>query len=99
MWHAWAAVNPRVTLTPAPLPAPPTPPPQMEVDFKAECLSGELIESLAARAPLEPALAQNGAGPAALSFVHALRRCEGEVCTELVRARTTFRAGEPPQAC
>ena len=41
-------------------------------------------------------LLSNGAGPDALSFVHVLRRCNGEACTELVRARTAWRAGEPP---
>lgn len=39
-------------------------------------------------------MAANGAGPNSLSFLHVLRRCQGEHCTELVRARTTWRAGE-----
>ena len=39
-------------------------------------------------------LSNNGAGPDALSYTHLLRRCQGEVCTELVRARTTWRTGE-----
>ena len=39
-------------------------------------------------------LASNGAGPGALSFVHVLRRCQGEKVAELVRCRTTWRAGE-----
>ena len=67
----------------------------MEIDYKAECKGGDLVESLAGRVTLEEPLASNGAGPGALTFVHVLRRCEGDVCTELVRARTTWRAGAP----
>lgn len=70
---------------------------QIEIDFKAECHSGELVESLAGSCDTLDKLAANGAGPDALSFVHILRRCKGEVCTELVRARTTWRVGEPGQ--
>lgn len=69
---------------------------QMEIDFKAECHSGDVVESLASSSQLPNAMASNGAGPDALTFVHMLRRCEGEACTELVRARTTWRAGEKP---
>jgi fatty acyl-ACP thioesterase A len=67
---------------------------QLEVDYKAECHAGDLVDSLAADAQLPPQFASNGAGPGALTYVHMLRRCEGEACTELVRARTTWRAGE-----
>lgn len=125
---------------------------QIEIDFKAECHGGDLVECLAGhcgeggggghrlacraggragcractrttcnavcgaagscervasvaltpaappalrpRAGTAEAVAANGAGPGALSFLHVLRRCEGEQCTELVRARTTWRAGE-----
>eukprot|EP00887_Chlorella_sp_A99_P001791 scaffold19.g1791.t1 len=71
---------------------------QIEIDFKAECKAGEVIESLAERGDTQEALANNGAGPGALSFVHLIRRCESPDstnCTELVRCRTTWRAGEP----
>lgn len=67
---------------------------QFEIDFKAECHGGDLVESLAGHTNTLECLSSNGAGPDALSFVHVLRRCQGEVCTELVRARTTWRAGE-----
>ncbi|PSC69441.1 Oleoyl-acyl carrier chloroplastic [Micractinium conductrix] len=69
---------------------------QMEIDYKAECLGGDLVESLAGHCGTHESLLSNGAGPDALSFVHVLRRCNGEACTELVRARTAWRAGEPP---
>ena len=78
--------SPAPTLAPASTPTPPTHA-QIEIDFKAECRSGELIESLAASAPTGELLASNGAGPEALTFTHMLRRCEGDACTELVRAR------------
>ncbi|KAI3437803.1 hypothetical protein D9Q98_000250 [Chlorella vulgaris] len=68
---------------------------QLEIDFKAECHSGELVESLAGRCDTHDKLLSNGAGPDGLSFIHVLRRCQGEACTELVRIRTTWRAGEP----
>lgn len=128
-------LNPPCTLTHT-CPNPRPPPWQIEIDFKAECHGGDLVESLAGRcgepgpAPLPaplgrlpwvagswthapistrcpanrsatlplPAagthdlLSQNGAGPQPLSFVHVLRRCQGEACTELVRSRTTWRA-------
>jgi fatty acyl-ACP thioesterase A len=67
---------------------------QLEVDYKAECHAGEVVEVHASRAAAQAGLASNGAGPGALAFVHTLRRCEGEACIELVRARTTWRAGE-----
>lgn len=65
---------------------------QIEIDFKAECHGGDLVESLAGRCGTHDLLSQNGAGPQPLSFVHVLRRCQGEACTELVRSRTTWRA-------
>lgn len=81
--------------TPHPCPTHPPPPSlQVEVDFKAECTSGQVIESLAQRIPPPEAIASNGAGPDCLAFVHSIRRCQGGDCTELVRCRTTWRAGE-----
>lgn len=59
---------------------------QLEIDFKAECHMGDLIESLAQRGAAPEALASNGAGPDSLAFLHTLRRCEGDNCTELVSA-------------
>lgn len=66
------------------------------MDFKAECHAGDLVESLAQRTPVPEGLAINGTGPQAQAFVHLLRRCEGERCTELVRMRTVWvpRGGE-----
>lgn len=69
---------------------------QVEIDFKAECHCGDLVESLAQRSVPPEALASNGAGPQSLAFVHTLRRCDGDKCTELVRMRTIWRAGEAP---
>ena len=54
----------------------------------------QVVESLASHGKVPTAFAANGAGPDALIFVHMLRRCEGGACTELVRARTTWRTGE-----
>jgi phenylpropionate dioxygenase-like ring-hydroxylating dioxygenase large terminal subunit len=68
---------------------------QAEIDFRSECHAGDLIESIAGWGELSAVLAGNGAGPKALTFVHTLRKCQGEACTELVRARTTWRVGEP----
>lgn len=67
---------------------------QVEIDFKAECHSGDVVDSWGQRTTPPAVLAANGAGPDALSFLHTLRRREGEGGTELVRARTTWRAGE-----
>lgn len=67
---------------------------QIEVDFKAECHSGDALCCFADRQDTPSELSGNGAGPEALTFVHTLRRCEGKACTELVRARTTWRTGE-----
>lgn len=69
---------------------------QMEVDFKAECLCGDIIEAhgQAVSTPLE--LQSNGAGTDSLTFAHTLQRHENDSkITELVRARTIWRAGEP----
>lgn len=129
---------------------------QLEIDYKAECHGGDLVESLASRCgeplcsfgcwgslslelcsravgcgvhagwpphqggldsvvkhhpcphPTSPpsasladtpeVLTSNGAGPGALSFVHMLRRCQGDKVAELVRCRTTWRAGEAAAA-
>jgi fatty acyl-ACP thioesterase A len=70
---------------------------QVEIDYKAECHAGDVVEGVAQRAPAPGAAAANGAGADALAFVHALRRCEagGACATELVRARTTWRLGGP----
>lgn len=67
---------------------------QIEVDYKTECMSGDIVEALVDKSMIPDELASNGAGPGALTYVHMLRRCEGDHCTELVRARTTWRAGE-----
>jgi fatty acyl-ACP thioesterase A len=70
---------------------------QMEVDFKAECLCGDVIEAHGQAVSTPGELASNGAGPHALTFAHSLQRYEKKdnKCTELVRARTIWRAGEP----
>lgn len=68
---------------------------QVEIDYKAECHSGEVISSFGQRSQTPNVLAANGAGPDALAFLHTLKRSEGQKETELVRARTTWRAGEP----
>ena len=72
---------------------------QVEVDFKAECHCGDTVECLGQRSVLPEALSNNGAGPEPLAFAHTLRRCEGDPprCTELVRMRTVWRAGEAPR--
>ncbi|KAK9815411.1 hypothetical protein WJX72_003238 [[Myrmecia] bisecta] len=58
---------------------------QVEVDYKAECKSGQTLESLG------NAIQEDTNGSGIKRFVHMLRRCDekGE-CTELVRARTTW---------
>lgn len=68
---------------------------QLEIDFKTECHNGDIVQSLTERSATPTELASNGAGPDALTMTHTLRRCEGAACTELVRARTTWRVGEP----
>lgn len=67
---------------------------QVELDFKAECKGGDVVEAFASQSPTPEALASNGAGPNCLTYVCVVRRCEGDNCTELARARTTWRAGE-----
>jgi len=67
---------------------------QIEVDFKAECYAGDEVESLVCQAETPDVLLSNGAGVGALTYNHWLRRREGEKCTELVRARTTWRVGD-----
>ena len=68
---------------------------QMEVDFKAECLCGDVIEAHGQAVSTPDELASNGAGPDALTFAHSLQRFEEKEgkCTELVRARTIWRTG------
>lgn len=58
---------------------------EVEIDFKAECLAGQTIESLASPTP---APVPSPAG--ATAFVHELRRCDGDKCYELVRARSVW---------
>jgi fatty acyl-ACP thioesterase A len=68
---------------------------QMEVDFKAECLCGDVIEAHGAAVSMPPELAANGAGPGALTYAHTLQRAEeGGKLVELVRARTIWRVGD-----
>ena len=68
---------------------------QMEVDFKAECLCGDVIEAHGQAVGTPSELASNGAGPDALTFAHSLQRRTGDKMTELVRARTVWKVGEP----
>lgn len=56
--------------------------------------TNRLVPHILLPAATHDKLASNGAGPNALSYVHVLRRCQGEHCTELVRMRTTWRVGE-----
>lgn len=58
---------------------------EVEIDYKAECLAGQTVECVAART-LPPVESAGGA----VSYMHELRRCDGETCYELVRARTTW---------
>lgn len=67
---------------------------QIEVDFKAECHSGDMLCCFADRTTTPSELSSNGAGPNGMTFVHAIQRCEGKCCRELVRARTTWCIGE-----
>ena len=71
---------------------------QFEVDFKAECLCGDVIEAHGRPVSIPEELLSNGAGPSALTFAHTLQRHEANSnATELVRARTIWRTGEPPR--
>ncbi len=67
---------------------------QVEIDFKAECKAGEVVLPLSGRCATNDALSSNGAGPAALSFLHVLQRGVGDEVKELVRARSTWRVGK-----
>lgn len=58
---------------------------QIEIDYKAECHSGDAIESLGSR------IAEDTNGTGIRRYVHMLRRCDEDGCRELVRARTTWR--------
>ena len=49
---------------------------QMEVDFKAECVCGDVIEAHGCAIDIPVQLAANGAGPDALTYVHSLQRHE-----------------------
>eukprot|EP00197_Chlamydomonas_leiostraca_P005602 CAMPEP_0202869348 /NCGR_PEP_ID=MMETSP1391-20130828/12405_1 /ASSEMBLY_ACC=CAM_ASM_000867 /TAXON_ID=1034604 /ORGANISM="Chlamydomonas leiostraca, Strain SAG 11-49" /LENGTH=347 /DNA_ID=CAMNT_0049549661 /DNA_START=114 /DNA_END=1158 /DNA_ORIENTATION=+ len=64
---------------------------EIEVDFKAECKAGELVESVCCA--LGSDQASNGSGSSNsgdVQYLHTLRRCDEAGCYELVRCRTTF---------
>ena len=76
----------------------------MEVDFKAECTAGDTVQSSVMQLPPPPLEGADGNGVAAVAtgrpvgdrqFLHSLLRCKGGSggtdCTELVRARSTWR--------
>ncbi|KAL3130707.1 hypothetical protein ABBQ38_000056 [Trebouxia sp. C0009 RCD-2024] len=58
---------------------------QMEIDYKAECHSGDAIESLGS------SIKEDTNGTGIRRYIHMLQRCDDGVCRELVRARTTWR--------
>jgi len=58
---------------------------QAETDFKAECMAGDTIESLASR------VVEDTNGTGVFRFIHTLRRCDENGCVELVRARTSWK--------
>lgn len=58
---------------------------QMEIDYKAECHSGDAIESLGS------SIKEDTNGTGIRRYIHMLQRCDNGVCRELVRARTTWR--------
>jgi fatty acyl-ACP thioesterase A len=75
---------------------------EIEVDFKAECKAGDTVQSyvhqLAEHGEADPSRNgnRNGDGKKAAEaaevvFLHMLERCDEEGCTELVRARSTWR--------
>lgn len=67
---------------------------QIEIDYKNECRSGDMVQPLAEASETPEALLNNGAGPNSLAYLHSLRKCEGDdKLTEIVRARTTWKVG------
>lgn len=61
---------------------------QVEVDFKAECKSGNTVEAHSSRLPP----ADGGSGDGKVQLLHSLQRCDDSGRTaELVRARTAWR--------
>lgn len=59
---------------------------EVEVDFKAECLAGEVVESLCSRQT--PDVPLPGVDK---QYVHVLRRCNDNGCQELVKCRTSWK--------
>eukprot|EP01025_Chloroclados_australasicus_P060190 TRINITY_DN7700_c0_g1_i1.p1 TRINITY_DN7700_c0_g1~~TRINITY_DN7700_c0_g1_i1.p1 ORF type:complete len:326 (-),score=23.59 TRINITY_DN7700_c0_g1_i1:350-1327(-) len=57
---------------------------RIEVEYKAECVAGDEIESLACP------LTENHEG-GTYEFIHVVRRCQGDKCVELVRARSIWK--------
>lgn len=57
---------------------------QFEIDYKAECHSGDMIESLGGY------LEEESSKTCTKRFVHMLQRSNDSGCTELVKARTTW---------
>lgn len=62
---------------------------QIEIDYKQECKAGDTVECVAKHVPATEVTYQNG-GRKVIQFLHMLRRCDEEGCSELVRARTTW---------
>lgn len=62
---------------------------QIEVEYKQECKSGDKVECVGKQVPAGEVTHTNG-GRKVVQFIHSLRRWDGEQCTELVRARTTW---------
>ncbi|KAA6418468.1 MAG: acyl-ACP, partial [Trebouxia sp. A1-2] len=58
---------------------------QMEIDYKAECHSGDAIECLGS------SIKEDTNGTGIRRYIHMLQRCDDGLCRELVRARTTWR--------
>jgi len=71
---------------------------EVEIDFKAECTAGNIVESSCAQ--LTPPEGHsngtangsgNGSGSGDLQYLHTLKRCDENGCVELVRLRTTWK--------
>ena len=68
---------------------------QIEIDYKSECRSGDLVHPLAEECETPDVLVQNGAGADSLSFVHSLMKTdEQNKSSEIVRARTVWKVVE-----
>uniref|UniRef100_A0A2Z5X8I3 Acyl-[acyl-carrier-protein] hydrolase n=1 Tax=Eudorina sp. NIES-3984 TaxID=1941220 RepID=A0A2Z5X8I3_9CHLO len=67
---------------------------EVELDFKAECLAGNTVEAHCNFLDDElPLAGPDGPGSGQhLQLLHLLQKCDEGGCTELVRARTTWRA-------